>query len=88
MPILLPNLATLTKLIRQMTQEKVEILLTLVKLVLEVVVEVFDLRFRRCISHLLAEFRKIFLGMSEVGFSIKFPAGLQMTRDNFGGLEG
>lgn len=71
-----------------MTQEKVEILLTLMKLVLEVVVEVFDLRFSRCISHLLAELRKIFLGMSEVGFSIKFPAGLQMTRDDFGGLEG
>lgn len=87
MPILLPNLPTLTKLIGEVTQEKVEILLTLMKLILEVVVKVLDLRLGRCISHLFAEFRKIFLGMSEIGLSVEFPAGFQMARYDLGRSE-
>ena len=87
MPIFLPNLPTLSELVGQMAQEEVKVLLALVKLVLEIIIQVLDLRLGGCIGHLFAEFRKIFLGMGEIGLSVKLPAGLQMARDNLGWLE-
>lgn len=63
MSILLPNLATFTKLIRQVSQEEVQIFLALVELVLEILIELLHLGLGWRIGHLIGKCGEVFFGV-------------------------
>lgn len=62
--VLLPDLTTLAKLIGQVSQEEIQVLLTLLEFVLETLIEILHRGLGRRIGHLIGKHGKILLGVS------------------------
>ena len=86
-PIFLPNLPTLSKLITQVSQEELQILISLRKRVLKRCEYIIQSWFLRRFADFLGQF-EVFVIMFQIGFGVECSACFEMPGDDFLGFEG
>jgi hypothetical protein len=87
-PILLPNLSTLPKLITQMPQKELQILIRLRERILERRIYIIYSGFLWRSADFLGEKVEVFAVVLQVRLGVKCPACFEMTGDDFLRFEG
>lgn len=88
MSVLLPHFPSLSKLITQMTQKEVQILICLGKRILESAVYLLDAGLSPSLSYLLLEKLQISLVVRKIQCRIKLPTGFKMAHDDLDWRQG
>jgi hypothetical protein len=87
MSILLPFFTTFSKSITQLTEEETEVLVCLRESILELLIQFIDcVLLGRILDEIVKEL-EILASMCQISLPIHFPAALQMSWDDLGGVQ-